>query len=354
MANAKLELEVNCSPQTALNVLNLAQKACPGCFKDTFYVKAITRVLTLLGDLKQIRWVLQTALAEYAGENGALAISRAAAQNDRPGRRFGRNQLSTVSVANYAQLKAELQLWEEYLHAETVLGLSDVVRLDELRSRRDKVKVLFDEAERIRAGVVYASKDEARAAQQRGLFHPAQDLCDRYDAPGACEAWTLPEQDAALQERCAQALANAVGGRRGGADNTADRNRRKTDPQASTMSTEFHLSMAGLPVILRDLLAKLPFHAGPLPDIEGFVRHMKGVILPPRPEPDASADDAIDTVLLQGAEGADAEGATAAPVWLGKHALDEEEGDDGNSGNKAAAAEEEDVFRKRRRTRKAT
>jgi hypothetical protein len=366
LAHAKLELEVNCAPQVALGVLNLAQKACPDCFKDTFYVQAITRVLTLLGDLKQIRWVFQTALAEFSGEKGALALSRAAALSaaqERPGRRFGRQQqVQPVAVGNYIHLKTELNLWEEYLQAETVLGLSDVTRLDELRSRRDKVKVLFDEAERVKMGVVYASKDEARAAQQRGIFHPAQDLCERYDAAGFCTMWTLPNADRLMQERCAQAIAAATfgGGRSdrlgGGGRDLGHRKGAGLDHQAVSMSTEFHLSLAGLPVILRDLLGRLPFHSGPLPDIDGFIRHMKGVILPPRPEPDADTGPEVDTVVLrqgEGLYGADGNGAGAQPSWLGKHAADEEEVDgvsNGANGSGRAGAEE-DVFRKRKRAR---
>lgn len=369
LAHAKLELEVNCAPQVALGVLNLAQKACPDCFKDAFFVQAITRVLTLLGDLKQIRWVFQTALAEFAGEKGALALHRAAAASaaqERPGRRFGRNQqVQPVAVGNYIQLKTELLLWEEYLHAETVLGLSDVARLDELRIRRDKVKALFDEAERVKMGVVYATKDEARAAQQRGLFHPAQDLCERYDAAGA-----LPSADRTMQERCAQAIAAATFGARAGAEgrvgghagsggrDQGDRHRRGgIDHQAASMSTEFHLSLAGLPVILRDLLGRLPFHSGPLPDVDGFIRHMKGVILPPRPEPDANDGNELDTVLLRNADGtADGDGLNGAPApsWLGKHATDEDEQDtaDGVTDLASSAAADEDVFRKRKRARR--
>ena len=352
-----------------MNVLNLAQKACPQCFKDPFYIKAITRVLTLLGDLKQIRWVFQTALNEFAGSNGSLALSKVTAHlHDRPGRRVGRNnQAATAALtSNHAQLKAELQLWEEYLRAETVLGLSDVVRLDELRSCRDKVKVIFDEAERVRLGVVYATKDEARAAQQRGIFHPAQDLCDRYDAPGTCTVWTLPELDQSLQERCGQMLSGiGTHGRRGPSDQ-ADRARKQGDQQhVQNMSTEFHLSLAGLPVILRDLLGRLPFHSGPLPDLDGFIRHMKGVILPPRPEPEVNVVSENGDAL--GGVDGDGEGGfgAAAPSWLGKHSLDDadvdtEDGDDGDdkgtttTAAAAATVVEEDVFRKRKRTRKAT
>ena len=54
------------------------------------------------------------------------------------------------------------------------------------------------------------------------------------------------------------------------------------------MSADFHLSMAGLPAILRDFLSKLPLLGGQQQqqqtlDIDLFIRHMKSVVLPPRP-----------------------------------------------------------------------
>lgn len=376
-----MELEVNCSPQVALNVLNMAQKHNAACLKDAYFVQAITRVLTLLGDVKQIRWIFQTALSEHSASADQTALLAAAAgktasQNHRGGRSRQQANASSGAPGSHALLKAELGLWEEYLHAETVLGLSDVARLNELRSRRDKVKMAFEEAERVRTGVVFASKEEARAAQ-RGVFHPAADLSERYDSSSICTVWSLPEADKALQERCAYMITGlssaSAGGRRadraernaGGAGGAQRNPAIGESRDMLNMSTEFHLSLAGLPAILRDLLAKLPFHSGPLPDIDGFVRHVKSVILPPRPEPDDSAP-AEGAELLRNGEGTEEGGemgSATAPAWLGKHALDEadvdpEETDDvtlGAKGKSAAPmAPDEDVFRKRKRTRKAT
>jgi hypothetical protein len=137
------------------------------------------------------------------------------------------------------------------------------------------------------------------------------------------------------------------------------------------MSTEFHLSLAGLPVILRDLLAKLPFHQGPLPDVDGFVRHVKSVILPPRPEPEDALNDESELDLLVDEDAV--HGVSGAPAWLGKHARDDADVDADDTadslvaglvgGDRAAqaaaaaaaansASKDEDVFRMRKRTRK--
>ena len=378
---------MNCSPQIALNVLNMAQRANPLCLKDSLFIQTISRVLTLLGDLKQLRWIFQSALSEFSAETSQPVSSIAArGRNGHHHNGRSRNGQSTIAgvmpgASNHAALKAELELWEEYLRAETTLGLSDIARLNELRERRDRVKLAFEEAERHRLGIVFSSKEEARAAQ-RGIFHPAQDLSDRYDNKSGCTVWTLPEADRAVQERCGLVLGTATDGRatsasgkRGRAGEVglaalAGRTRSSAgDREVLNMSTEFHLSLAGLPVILRDLLAKLPFHSGPAPDVDGFVRHMKSVILPPRPAPEDIATDETDLAVL----GADGEvlhnglGA-GAPAWLGKHAHDDADidADDvpdaplangllGARGGAVAQAvnTEEDVFRLRKRTRKA-
>jgi hypothetical protein len=64
MAHAQLELNVNCSPTIALKVLSAARTSYPSAACDVRYVCMLCRVLTLLGDLKQIRWIFQTIIGE--------------------------------------------------------------------------------------------------------------------------------------------------------------------------------------------------------------------------------------------------------------------------------------------------
>lgn len=42
-------------------------------------------------------------------------------------------------------------------------------------------------------------------------------------------------------------------------------------------------ALAGVPIVFRELLSKLPTHTGPLPDIKAFVDHLRKTVLPPRP-----------------------------------------------------------------------
>ena len=64
MAHAQLELNVNCSPLVALKILNMARTSFPSAAHDVRFVCMLCTVLTVLGDLKQIRWIFQTILSE--------------------------------------------------------------------------------------------------------------------------------------------------------------------------------------------------------------------------------------------------------------------------------------------------
>ena len=66
MAHAHLELNVNCSPLIALKVLNVARASSPSAAYDVRFVCMLCHVLTIIGDLKQIRWIFQTILSEPA------------------------------------------------------------------------------------------------------------------------------------------------------------------------------------------------------------------------------------------------------------------------------------------------
>lgn len=64
MAHAQLELNVNCSPTIALKILSVARTSYPSAASDVRYICMLCRVLTILGDLKQIRWIFQTIIGE--------------------------------------------------------------------------------------------------------------------------------------------------------------------------------------------------------------------------------------------------------------------------------------------------
>jgi hypothetical protein len=118
--------------------------------------------------------------------------------------------------------------------------------------------------------------------------------------------------------------------------------------------------LAGVPIFLRDLLARLPPHTGPPPDIDTFLDHLKKTVLPPRPvteerdegisgnglsflsslqmKPSTTEDDVI---LLAGSKR--------------KGNFDQEEDDDDERGARRADDESrDDIFKQRCRLRMST
>ena len=123
MAHALLELDVNNEPQVALKVLEMAKTQHPAATNCVSFLKLIARVLVRLGDVRQLRWVFQTAL----GVAGALDSSA----------------LSTMQryrTTDGFTLEEQLELWQAYLDAELTLGMSDVTRLAQLRAQVEALK----------------------------------------------------------------------------------------------------------------------------------------------------------------------------------------------------------------------
>lgn len=282
-------------PDIALNVLNTAMKHVPEAMQTVSFIKLMARILMQTGDIKQIRWMLQSALEDSkiqgatledekehksgdANDSSALAVKNRTAKN--------RMQ---ASAQNEAMMKRQLELLEIYLHAETTLGCSDLQHLNQLRDQRHKVKTDY---ERFKIAMIVSNRDEqkhiAASLSQRGVFDTAYELIERYES---CSFQALPEMDQELKDRCRgrNALERAEPSHAQGGRDLHNLNNKLRDHR--NMSTDFHLSMAGLPLILRDLVAKLPPSLiGIQPDVDGFIRHMKNVILPPRPAADEAGE----------------------------------------------------------------
>jgi hypothetical protein len=285
MVHAEMELDVNSCPEVALKVLNLAKISDPTYINDVDFLHMLVRVLMRLGDLEQIREVFETVLGN---------VPQCSQTNDTKQKRKGKNSAassadasdSKVESSSTLSLKDQLQLWEYYLVAETTLGLSSVARLDELKQRRDKVRVAIDDVEKAKSGVTSRVLTEDWGS---GLFTVPRDICERYDyiAP-------LP-QDSALRNRSrGRALLMEVSRQeterlaalkeaaysRGHHKHHRDRDR---DTQGDA---DGHLS--GVPALLREFLSRLPGHSGPAIDADAFIKHIKGIILPPRPSTEES------------------------------------------------------------------
>jgi hypothetical protein len=123
VCHAILELEVNNEPLVALKVLDLARSLHPPSTNSVEFLKLMTNVLIRLGDVKQLRWIYQTALNSAPVQDASLA--------------GGAPSLS---------LEDQATLWQEYLDAELTLGMSDVTRLSQLREKVKAVKSLLEDS----------------------------------------------------------------------------------------------------------------------------------------------------------------------------------------------------------------
>lgn len=168
-----------------------------------------------------------------------------------------------------------------------MLGLTDITRLDELRKSRDKAKALYEDNERARqiaaAGGV-AGVDVPTMGKIRGLFDCSYELGERYEQ---LVSFSLPLADTFLQQRSkgkyfleevAKQEAERMAALREAGQRRWKRDRGDGDDGPGHFS--------GVPPVLREFLPRLPAHSGPIPDVEGFIRQLRAVVLPPRPSDD--------------------------------------------------------------------
>ena len=117
----------------------------------------------------------------------------------------------------------------------------------------------------------------------RGLFECSYELVERYDQLGT---FSLPLADSSLQQRSKgkfflEEVAKQEAERMT-ALREAGQRRWKRDRDGDDGPGHF----SGVPPLLREFLPRLPAHSGPIPDVEGFIRQLRAVVLPPRPADD--------------------------------------------------------------------
>lgn len=133
-----MELDVNNEPEVALKVLELAKALHPTSTNTIDFLKLMTRILIRLGDVRQLRWVFQTALgglntqSSYSLSSPDVSLSTLISK-------------PVVKQINGFTLDEQYTLWKEYLNAELTFGMSDVQRLSQLRERIRAIRSVFDE-----------------------------------------------------------------------------------------------------------------------------------------------------------------------------------------------------------------
>jgi hypothetical protein len=373
MAHAQLELDVNTNPDVSAKVLDMARNNYAVAINDVRFVQMTARVLVRLGDLKQLRWIFQTALGDAALGVGPVALigggaatatsSSSSGQQAGPSNVIasglpelaaggGRSRQQQILAAGGRSAKELLDLWEEYLSSETTLGLSDVTRLNELREQRDKAKAAFEDVERSKqSGIVLgtAAADalfaEAAAARVRGLFEGAYEIAERYEAVGP---FTFDGGDSSLRQRSrgrkyldevSQQESDRMAALR---DAGNRRSKRDRGGGGGGDDSEGPSHLSGVPSILREFLPKLPSHSGSVPDIEGFMRQLRTLVMPPRP-----ASDENDAKRARTSEGPVGAGGGSAD-WV--QAMESRNDEDDEEVEEMMGARD-DIFRQRMRSR---
>lgn len=128
---------MNNEPEVGLKILELARSLHPTATNNIHFLKLITRILIRLGDVRQLRWVYQTAL-------GGSSFGQASTTSD-PSLTALTIQPIRKSVNGFT-LDEQYTLWKDYLDAELTFGMSDVSRLNQLRDRIRAIRSVFDES----------------------------------------------------------------------------------------------------------------------------------------------------------------------------------------------------------------
>lgn len=134
-----MELDVNNEPEIALKVLELAKALHPTSTNTIDFLKLMTRILVRLGDVRQLRWVFQTALGGFNTQSSSSSSSGDASLSSLINKPI-------VKQVNGFTLDEQYTLWKEYFNAELTFGMSDVQRLNQLRERIRAIRSVFDES----------------------------------------------------------------------------------------------------------------------------------------------------------------------------------------------------------------
>jgi hypothetical protein len=182
-----------------------------------------------------------------------------------------------------------------------------------------------------------------KEAHVAGLFDAARDIYERYGI-----STLMDGPDVQLRERVRVRSLETTMSTNGesGAVFTGEPRQKKMGSVSLGRDREATSAATSGPVesqLVRELLFKLPPYNGPSPDIDSFVRHLRGTILPPRPGADGElATSARDDDMLVDSV------AVARPMIAGGAGGGDGMGDEGTDAMLVAPARE-DVFRERRR-----
>lgn len=342
MANAKLELEGNNQPEIAVKVLELARKNYTVESHSLEYIQLLVRALLRMGDLQQIQWIMNAALGK-AGARGVFSFHNASSSlvnvngkgDDSENADVNGDDINNSNDKNNISVNLslgdQLELWEDYLHIETTIGVSSTRRLNELRRMRDyameDLKQWRKNNEALSGTGIPATIERSTETKRviKSIYEFPSEIITRYHE----FTTSMPENERNLVDRSAREMIMEGDGK---ISNTLGSIGGKKDDDALS-----------LPPKLKLFINNLQPHTGPMPDIDGFLRHFKGLVLPPRP-----SQESIDNDSGVGAK-------RNASDWLTQAAEDNEDGDNIDyEMNDEPNAARDDIFRMRKRQKRLT
>lgn len=286
-------MDSNADPKVALKALQLAHSYHPSGGPNMKYVNLHIRTLMRLGDINQIQWIVNNAINEvraiiqsYYDVSSSMEASENTSGN---GVKSSLDQAKSKLPEGFdllVALRDLLSLYEDYLHAEVVMGLSDSNHITLIREKRDKAKSEYEEYALMKSKRSLTADDLNERYRGTGLFQLPYELSEKYNLA----ATNLPMNDENLKERShgklllesltrqdiERKLLKIESQRLGGKSNT--------EKISSDIANSAELST--VPYLLREFLVQLPSHTGPLPDIDMCLRSLKNTVLPARPESD--------------------------------------------------------------------
>lgn len=268
-STAELELEVNSDAQVALRIMEAARVSVPRALQFWPYLQLLRLVLRQAGKNVDLRSVLKMALAEAAEPLSLLeADDVAGSSSDGYAPRCTNWRLGPQS---------KLEVINHLLRFEAQYGGD----LGEMQALREEWKKAFAEQQGP-DGKGPQQRDESTALSEASLefFHRYADITicgfmeDEQDVLDRIQQTSAKDQDDEVDggdEPAAVGLSRGKGARSKKANQSA------------------------IPNLIRDFVAKLPKYVGLQPEIEQFCRHVRSVIVPPRPsdEDDGYATNAL-------------------------------------------------------------
>ena len=307
---------------TALRIIELARNTYSICTSDITFVKLSAKIFFMLGDVIQLRWIFNTILS-----------------------------LKNIKNEFILTTKERYQLSEEFLVYEMQLGVSDNLRLDELRLARDRARLAYEESEKRSSG----GGSSSDTTEINGLYDTTVEILARYSylVPN------LPQVDSGLQDRVRNFGYHIDDGKL--LDDkifSKIRSGRKDEISGAGGGVTDTVSGPQIPIFLKDLISRLPQHTGGIIDVDAVIEQLRRAVLPPRPAPEDHQNSVAGGISGEQMNVTGKKGAGATDMDIdNKRNRDEMEISDSNYdiGYMEKSYEEDfdrnDIFRQRQRMR---